>query len=203
VKYQAKEICIAMAAALLILTGAQAASGQNLSVKTGASEMDNATWVRLELKADQAYMSANGKEVWPRIDIQCSTSPAPPHIEVFFYTGLVEYHSALRAKIGDVGPFGILYTILPDMETLSFIEVIGDPGAGGSEFAGGPVVVEGKLIGTQMFAMMLATVPKALVEFTPYMSSGRVTAKFDTTGIFQEMAKHSECIDAAKNIKPM
>jgi hypothetical protein len=162
-------------------------AGQNLSVKTGKNEMDNETWVRLQLRADQPYMSKSGAEILPLIEIQCSTSPALSSIEVFFYTGIIKgdspFDSPLRIKFGELGPFYVLYSVLPDIETLHYMQ-------SGTE--NGPMLN----LSESGFVAALTARKTALVEFTPYLWSGTVTAKFDTTTLMPELAKHQECMSA-------
>ena len=163
-----------------LAVGVNAALSQNLSVKTGKNQMDDETWVRLELKADRPYQSKGGVVVLPLIEIQCSSSPKAASIDVFFLTGVINTDSAVRIKVGELAPFRLLYSVLPDMETLQYIDLQDAHGSFG-------------YVKKADFAAVIANSKTVLIEFSPYLFSSYATAEFDTTSLMPELAKHPEC----------
>ena len=159
-----------------------------LSVKTGKNEMDNETWVRLELKADQPYESKGGKKISPLVEFQCSVAPKGGSIDVYFYTGIIEHGSDVRIKFNDMGPFYLLYGVLPDQETLQYYDV--------HEGTNGPL----QYIKTPKFMAALAGSKTVLIDFRPFLSASSVVAKFDMTTLLPEVIKHPECWDQLRKV---
>src|SRR5271157_5430396 len=142
----------------LALLAATRVLGQDLAVKTGQNEMDNESWVRLELKANHPYVSSSGKEVVPLLEIQCSVAPRAAKVHVFFYTGIVETESPVRVKLGDEKPLFLLYSSMPDRQTLHYIDL--------QDGIRGPLAD----LNAAKMTLALAGYKTVLIEFRPYLS---------------------------------
>ncbi len=86
--------------------------GQNLTVRSGHSQMDSAKWTYIELRATQSYKAANGLAVLPQIAERCDAqqgSAGNNGITVFFDTGMVVPQSDLRIRFGSAEALEVLY----------------------------------------------------------------------------------------------